>query len=113
MRNASIAVLREIGVETGGSNVQFAVNPADGRLVVIEMNPRVRAPRRSPPKRPAFPSPRSPPSSPSAIRSMSSPTTSPVAHARRFEPTIDYVVTKIPRFAFEKFPGAKPCSPPR
>src|SRR5689334_22299560 len=107
MRDASLAVLREIGVETGGSNVQFGVNPADGRMVVIEMNPRV--------------------SRSSALASMA--TGFPIAKVAAklaigytldeianditggatpasFEPTIDYVVTKIPRFAFEKFPGA-------
>ncbi len=107
MRNGSIAVLREIGVETGGSNVQWAINPADGRMVVIEMNPRV--------------------SRSSALASKA--TGVPIAKIAAklavgytldeldnditkvtpasFEPTIDYVVTKIPRFAFEKFPGAK------
>src|SRR6202046_3880412 len=109
MRDASIAVLREIGVETGGSNVQFAVNPQDGRLVVIEMNPRV--------------------SRSSALASKSTGSPIPKVAAKlavgytldeienditggatpaSFEPTIDYVVTKIPRFAFEKFPGAEP-----
>ena len=84
MRDASIAVLREIGVETGGSNVQFAVNPADGRMVVIEMNPRVsRSSALAPRRRPDFRSPRSPPSSRSATRSTRSPTTSPAARRRR------------------------------
>ncbi len=107
MRNASIAVLREIGVDTGGSNVQFAVNPADGRMIVIEMNPLV--------------------SRSSALASMA--TGFPIAKVAAmlavgytldelanditqvtpasFEPTIDYVVTKMPRFTFEKFPGAQ------
>ena len=83
MRNASIKVLREIGVETGGSNVQFAVNPADGRLVIIEMNPRVSRSSALASKATGFPSPRSPPSSPSATRWTSSPTTSPAAPRRR------------------------------
>ncbi len=82
MRDASIRVLREIGVETGGSNVQFAVNPADGRLVVIEMNPRVSRSSASPPRRPASPSPRSRPSSPSATRWTRCATTSPAARPR-------------------------------
>jgi carbamoyl-phosphate synthase large subunit len=81
MRNASIAVLREIGVETGGSNVQWAVNPEDGRMVVIEMNPRVSAPPRWPPRPPASRSPRSRRSWPWATRWTSSTTTSPAAHA--------------------------------
>ena len=81
MRNGSIAVLREIGVETGGSNVQFALNPGDGRMVVIEMNPRVSAaPRRWPPRRPASRSPRSPPSWRSATRWTNWTTTSPRSH---------------------------------
>ena len=79
MRDASIAVLREIGVETGGSNVQFAVNPADGRLVVIEMNPRVSRSSALASKRPAFRSRKSRPSSRLATRSTRSPTTSPAA----------------------------------
>ena len=108
MRNGSIAVLREIGVETGGSNVQWAINPVDGRMVVIEMNPRVSAARRRwPRKPPAFRSPRSRRSWRSATRLTSWTTTSPRSLPPSFEPTIDYVVTKIPRFAFEKFPGAK------
>ena len=110
MRDASLAVLREIGVETGGSNVQFAVDPTNGRMIVIEMNPRVVSllgtwPRR----RPASRSPKSRPSWLSATRSTRSRTISRAAPRRAsFEPTIDYVVTKIPRFAFEKFPGAEP-----
>ena len=82
MRDASIAVLREIGVETGGSNVQFAVNPADGRMVVIEMNPRVSRSSALASKATGFRSPRSPPSSRSATRSTKSPTTSPAAPRR-------------------------------
>ena len=109
MRNASIAILREIGVDTGGSNVQFAVDPKTGRMVVIEMNPRCRARRRWPPRPRVSRSPRSPPSWRSATRSTSCATTSPAARPRRpSSPAIDYVVTKIPRFAFEKFPAADP-----
>lgn len=108
MRNASIAVLREIGVETGGSNVQFAVNPKDGRLVVIEMNPRVSRSSALASKATGFP-----------IASVAAKlavgyTLDEIdnditgATPASFEPTIDYVVTKIPRFAFEKFKGAEP-----
>ena len=108
MRNASIAVLREIGVETGGSNVQFAVNPKDGRLIVIEMNPRVSRSSALASKATGFPiAQASRPSWRSATRSTRSPTTSPAPRPASFEPTIDYVVTKIPRFAFEKFKGAE------
>ncbi|MFT4057824.1 MAG: carbamoyl-phosphate synthase large subunit, partial [Novosphingobium sp.] len=109
MRNASIAVLREIGVETGGSNVQFAVNPADGRLVVIEMNPRVSRSSALASKATGFPIAKV------AARLAVGYTLDELANditggatPAAFEPTIDYVVTKIPRFAFEKFPGAVP-----
>jgi carbamoyl-phosphate synthase large subunit len=107
MRNAAIAVLREIGVETGGSNVQFAVNPADGRLVVIEMNPRVSRSSALASKATGFPIAKV------AARLAVGYTLDELenditggATPASFEPTIDYVVTKIPRFAFEKFPGA-------
>ena len=108
MRNASIAVLREVGVETGGSNVQFAVNPADGRLVVIEMNPRVSRSSALASKATGFPIAKI--AAKLAVgytldELMNDITGSTPAS---FEPSIDYVVTKIPRFAFEKFPGAKP-----
>ncbi|MBA4783635.1 MAG: carbamoyl-phosphate synthase large subunit [Rhizobiales bacterium] len=109
MRNASIAVLREIGVETGGSNVQFAVNPADGRLVVIEMNPRVSRSSALASKATGFPIAKV------AARLAVGYTLDELdnditggATPASFEPSIDYVVTKIPRFAFEKFPGAQP-----
>lgn len=108
MRNASIAVLREIGVETGGSNVQFAVNPADGRLVVIEMNPRVSRSSALASKATGFPIAKV------AARLAVGYTLDELenditggATPASFEPAIDYVVTKIPRFAFEKFPGAQ------
>src|SRR5436190_522022 len=107
MRNASIAVLREIGVDTGGSNVQFAVNPADGRLVVIEMNPRVSRSSALASKATGFPIAKV------AAKLAVGYTLDELANditggatPAAFEPTIDYVVTKIPRFAFEKFPGA-------
>jgi len=109
MRNASIAVLREIGVETGGSNVQFAVNPADGRLLIIEMNPRVSRSSALASKATGFPIAKV------AAKLAVGYTLDEIANditggatPASFEPTIDYVVTKIPRFAFEKFPGAEP-----
>ncbi len=107
MRDASIAVLREIGVETGGSNVQFAVNPADGRLVVIEMNPRVSRSSALASKATGFPIAKV------AAKLAVGYTLDEIqneitggATPASFEPTIDYVVTKIPRFAFEKFLGS-------
>jgi carbamoyl-phosphate synthase large subunit len=109
MRSASIAVLREIGVETGGSNVQFAVNPADGRLVVIEMNPRVSRSSALASKATGFPIARI--AAKLAIGYTLDELENDItrgATPASFEPTIDYVVTKIPRFAFEKFPGASP-----
>ncbi|MFC3069059.1 carbamoyl-phosphate synthase large subunit [Phenylobacterium soli] len=108
MRTASIAVLREIGVETGGSNVQFAVNPADGRMVVIEMNPRVSRSSALASKATGFPIAKV------AARLAVGYTLDELmnditgATPASFEPSIDYVVTKIPRFAFEKYPGAEP-----
>uniref|UniRef100_UPI002810C86F carbamoyl-phosphate synthase large subunit n=1 Tax=Phenylobacterium sp. TaxID=1871053 RepID=UPI002810C86F len=108
MRAASIAVLREIGVETGGSNVQFAVNPADGRMVVIEMNPRVSRSSALASKATGFPIAKV------AARLAVGYTLDELmnditgATPASFEPSIDYVVTKIPRFAFEKFPGSEP-----
>lgn len=108
MRNASIAVLREIGVETGGSNVQFAVNPKDGRMVVIEMNPRVSRSSALASKATGFPIAKV------AARLAVGYTLDELQNditrvtPASFEPTIDYVVTKIPRFTFEKFPGAEP-----
>src|SRR5690242_10537756 len=109
MRNASIAVLREIGVETGGSNVQFAVNPKDGRLVVIEMNPRVSRSSALASKATGFPIAKV--AAKLAIGYTLDELENDItggATPASFEPTIDYVVTKIPRFAFEKFPGAEP-----
>ncbi|WOI54236.1 carbamoyl-phosphate synthase large subunit [Parvularcula sp. LCG005] len=109
MRNASIAVLREIGVETGGSNVQFAVNPENGRLVVIEMNPRVSRSSALASKATGFPIARV--AAKLAIGYTLDELGNDItggAMPASFEPTIDYVVTKIPRFAFEKFPGAQP-----
>ena len=109
MRNASLAVLREIGVETGGSNVQFAVNPANGKMIVIEMNPRVSRSSALASKATGFPIAKV------AAKLAVGYTLDEIANditggatPASFEPTIDYVVTKIPRFAFEKFPGAEP-----
>jgi carbamoyl-phosphate synthase large subunit len=108
MRNASIAVLREIGVETGGSNVQFAVNPKDGRLVVIEMNPRVSRSSALASKATGFPIAKV--AARLAVGYTLDELTNDITKATpaSFEPTLDYIVTKIPRFAFEKFPGAEP-----
>ena len=115
MRSASIAVLREIGVETGGSNVQFAINPKDGRMIVIEMNPRVSRSSALASKATGFPIAKV------AAKLAVGYTLDEIANditggatPASFEPTIDYVVTKIPRFAFEKFKGADgPCCRPR
>ncbi|MGA1851196.1 carbamoyl-phosphate synthase large subunit [Sphingobium yanoikuyae] len=108
MRNASLAVLREIGVETGGSNVQFAVNPKDGRLVVIEMNPRVSRSSALASKATGFPIAKV--AAKLAVGYTLDEIENDITGATpaSFEPTIDYVVTKIPRFAFEKFKGAEP-----
>ncbi len=108
MRNASIAVLREIGVETGGSNVQFAVNPKDGRLVVIEMNPRVSRSSALASKATGFPIAKV--AAKLAVGYTLDEIENDITKATpaSFEPTIDYIVTKIPRFAFEKFKGAEP-----
>ncbi len=108
MRNAAIAVLREIGVDTGGSNVQFAINPEDGRLVVIEMNPRVSRSSALASKATGFPIAKI------AAKLAVGYTLDELANEitgttpASFEPTIDYIVTKMPRFTFEKFPGTEP-----
>jgi len=108
MRNASIAVLREIGVETGGSNVQWAVNPADGRMIVIEMNPRVSRSSALASKATGFPIAKI--AAKLAVGFTLDELDNDITGVTpaSFEPTIDYVVTKIPRFAFEKFPGSEP-----
>ncbi len=108
MRDASIAVLREIGVDTGGSNVQFAVNPANGRMVVIEMNPRVSRSSALASKATGFPIAKV--AAKLAVGYTLDEILNDVTKATpaSFEPTIDYVVTKIPRFTFEKFPGTEP-----
>nr|VFK44783.1 MAG: carbamoyl-phosphate synthase large subunit [Candidatus Kentron sp. TC] len=109
MRNASIAVLREIGVDTGGSNVQFAVNPQDGRLIIIEMNPRVSRSSALASKATGFPIARvaAKLAVGFTLDELANEITGGVTPAS-FEPAIDYVVTKIPRFNFEKFPKADP-----
>ena len=108
MRNGSIAVLREIGVETGGSNVQWAVNPKDGRMVVIEMNPRVSRSSALASKATGFPIAKI--AAKLAVGYTLDELDNDITKVTpaSFEPSIDYVVTKIPRFAFEKFPGSKP-----
>ncbi|MCR9126623.1 MAG: carbamoyl-phosphate synthase large subunit [Rhodobacteraceae bacterium] len=108
MRNGSIAVLREIGVETGGSNVQWAINPEDGRMVVIEMNPRVSRSSALASKATGFPIAKI--AAKLAVGYTLDELDNDITKVTpaSFEPTIDYVVTKIPRFAFEKFPGAEP-----
>jgi len=109
MRNASIAVLREIGVDTGGSNVQFAINPKDGHMIIIEMNPRVSRSSALASKATGFPIAKV------AAKLAVGYTLDELANEitggampASFEPTIDYVVTKVPRFTFEKFPQAEP-----
>ena len=107
MRNASIAILRRIGVETGGSNVQFSINPADGRMIVIEMNPRVSRSSALASKATGFPIAKV--AAKLAVGYTLDELRNEItggATPASFEPTIDYVVTKIPRFTFEKFPGA-------
>jgi carbamoyl-phosphate synthase large subunit len=108
MRTASIAVLREIGVETGGSNVQWAVNPEDGRMIVIEMNPRVSRSSALASKATGFPIAKI--AAKLAVGYTLDELDNDITRVTpaSFEPSIDYVVTKIPRFAFEKFPGAEP-----
>ncbi|RQP04599.1 MAG: carbamoyl-phosphate synthase large subunit [Paracoccus sp. BP8] len=108
MRNGSIAVLREIGVETGGSNVQWAINPKDGRMVVIEMNPRVSRSSALASKATGFPIAKI--AAKLAVGYTLDELDNDITKVTpaSFEPSIDYVVTKIPRFAFEKFPGSKP-----
>ncbi len=109
LRNASIAILREIGVDTGGSNVQFSINPVDGRMVVIEMNPRVSRSSALASKATGFPIAKI--AAKLAVGYTLDELRNDItggATPASFEPSIDYVVTKIPRFAFEKFPAADP-----
>ncbi len=114
LRDLAIGIIREVGVDTGGCNIQYAVNPADGRVIVIEMNPRVsRSSARSPRKATGFPIAKiaakvaigyTLDEIPNDITMRADGSSTPAA----FEPTLDYVVVKVPRFAFEKFPGADP-----
>jgi carbamoyl-phosphate synthase large subunit len=108
MRDASIAIIREIGVDTGGSNIQFAVSPADGRMVVIEMNPRVSRSSALASKATGFPIAKIAAKLAVGLTLEEIPNDITRETPASFEPTIDYVVTKIPRFAFEKFPEADP-----
>ena len=108
MRDAAIAIIREIGVETGGSNIQFAVDPSDGRTLVIEMNPRVSRSSALASKATGFPIAKIAALLAVGFRLDELPNDITRVTPAAFEPTIDYVVTKIPRFAFEKFPGAEP-----
>ncbi len=108
MRDASFAVIREIGVETGGSNIQFAVNPQNGRMTVIEMNPRVSRSSALASKATGFPIAKIAAKLAVGYTLDEIPNDITRETPASFEPTIDYVVTKIPRFAFEKFPQADP-----
>src|SRR5437773_2324507 len=108
MRDGALACLREIGVDTGGSNVQFAINPENGRMVIIEMNPRVSRSSALASKATGFPIAKI--AAKLAVGYTLDELTNDITGATpaSFEPTIDYVVTKMPRFTFEKFPGAEP-----
>src|SRR3569832_589951 len=109
IRNASIAVLRKIGVDTGGSNVQFGISPVDGRMVVIEMNPRVSRSSALASKATGFPIAKV--AAKLAVGYTLDELKNDItggATPASFEPSIDYVVTKVPRFTFEKFPGTEP-----
>ena len=109
MRDASFAVIREIGVETGGSNIQFAVNPANGRMIVIEMNPRVSRSSALASKATGYPIAKI--AAKLAVGYTLDELKNDITRntPASFEPSIDYCVVKIPRFTFEKFPGATPC----
>src|SRR5580765_3181599 len=113
MRDASIKVIREIGVETGGSNIQYAVNPANGRMVVIEMNPRVSRSSALASKATGFPIAKIAAKLAVGYTLDEIPNDITKKTPACFEPTIDYVVVKWPRFAFEKFPSAKPVLGPQ
>ncbi|MGE5893860.1 MAG: carbamoyl-phosphate synthase large subunit, partial [bacterium] len=108
MRDAAIAIIREIGVNTGGSNIQFAINPRDGRMVIIEMNPRVSRSSALASKATGFPIAKIAAKLAIGLRLDEIPNDITKETPASFEPTIDYVVTKIPRFTFEKFPEADP-----
>lgn len=109
LRDASIKIIREIGVETGGSNIQFAVNPVDGEVIVIEMNPRVSRSSALASKATGFPIAKFAAKLAVGYALSEIPNDITRKTPASFEPSIDYVVTKIPRFAFEKFPGSEPA----
>ena len=113
MRDAALAVIREIGVETGGSNIQFAINPENGRMIVIEMNPRVSRSSALASKATGFPIAKIAAKLAVGYTLDELPNDITRETPACFEPTIDYVVTKVPRFAFEKFPGADDDARPR
>src|SRR5262245_4109927 len=108
MRDAAIRVIREVGVETGGSNIQFAVEPGTGRMVVIEMNPRVSRSSALASKATGFAIARIAATLAAGYTLAAIPNDISRETRSAFEPTLDYVVVKIPRWAFEKFPGANP-----
>src|SRR5690625_347402 len=108
MRQASLAVVREIGVETGGANVQFAINPDNGRMIVIEMNPRVSRSSALASKATGFPIAKIAAMLAIGYSLHEIPNDITEVTPASFEPALDYVVVKIPRFAFEKFPAADP-----
>ena len=109
LRDLAIDIIREVGVDTGGCNIQYAVNPADGRVIVIEMNPRVSRSSRARVQGHRLPDRQDRRQGRDRLHPRRDPaTTSPRRRRRSFEPTLDYVVVKVPRFAFEKFPGADP-----
>jgi Carbamoylphosphate synthase large subunit (split gene in MJ) len=112
LRDQAIRVIRAVGVETGGSNVQFAVNPENGEIVVIEMNPRVSRSSALASKATGFPIAKIAAKLAVGYTLDEIPNDITRATPASFEPTIDYVVTKVPRFAFEKFPGPRRGSPP-
>src|SRR5205085_6120424 len=107
MRDASIAILREVGVDTGGCNIQFAVDPSDGRMIVIEMNPRVSRSSALASKATGFPIAKIAAKLAVGYTLDEIPNDITKKTPASFEPTLDYVVTKIPKWAFEKFPGAE------
>src|SRR3989454_5960502 len=113
LRDAAVAVIRQIGVETGGSNIQFAVNPADGKVVVIEMNPRVSRSSALASKATGFPIAKIAAKLAVGYTLNEIPNDITKKTPASFEPTIDYVVTKIPRWAFEKLPGSVPVLGPQ
>ena len=108
MRDTAIAIMRAVGVDTGGCNIQFAVNPVDGRLVVIEMNPRVSRSSALASKATGFPIAKIAAKLAIGYTLDEIPNDITLKTPAAFEPALDYVVVKIPRFAFEKFPGADP-----